>query len=125
MNILLDTHILLWWLADNKALSKKGRSLISDEKNMIFVSAATAWEIIIKKALGKLTAPDNLKEALLENNFKDLSMTLAHTEAIKNLPLIHHDPFDRMLIAQAKCESLTLLTADEKFGQYNCQMIQV
>ena len=94
-------------------------------KNIIFVSAATAWEINIKKALGKLSAPDNLIDAIQENNFKDLSMTIQHVQAIKELPLFHHDPFDRMLIAQAKYESLTLLTADEKFDQYNCPIFKV
>lgn len=125
MKILLDTHVLLWWLGDDKALSKKGRSLISDEKNIIFVSAATAWEIVIKQELGNLIAPDNLEETITDNNFKVLEMTLHHTMAMRELPHFHHDPFDRMLIAQAKCESLTLLSADDKFKLYDCEMIKI
>lgn len=125
MNILLDTHILLWWLADDPTLSKKARTIISDEKNLIFVSAISAWEIIIKMALGKLQAPENLAEVIMENNFKELPVTLQHVLVIKQLPLHHHDPFDRMLVAQAKSESLTLLTSDEKNMLYDCPLIKV
>ncbi len=125
MKILLDTHILLWWLADDPLLSKKARTLIIDKKNIVFISAATTWEMMIKKALGKLEAPENIVEMIKDNQFKDLSITLAHTLAIGELPKHHHDPFDRMLVAQAKCESLTLITADEKITAYDVQHIKV
>jgi PIN domain nuclease of toxin-antitoxin system len=121
---LLDTHVLLWWLADDPALSTKARHVISDEKNIIFVSAASAWEITIKKALGKLEAPDALEEALQENNFKELPITLQHVLAIQGLPHHHGDPFARILIAQAKCESLTLITADEKLVGYEVALLK-
>jgi PIN domain nuclease of toxin-antitoxin system len=125
LRILLDTHILLWWLADDPSLSKKAKLLISDEKNFVFVSVASGWEITIKKALGKLEAPDNLEEVLKENCFKDLPITLQHVLATGQLPMHHHDPFDRILVAQAKCESLTLLTADKKIMLYDVPHVPV
>ena len=125
MNLLIDTHILLWWLADDSALSFKARSLISDECNLIFVSTASIWEIIIKKAIGKLEAPDNIEETLKENQFRELPITLRHVIAIGHLPNHHKDPFDRMLIAQAKCETLTLMTADEKLTFYEVSHVKV
>ncbi|MBS0272090.1 MAG: type II toxin-antitoxin system VapC family toxin [Proteobacteria bacterium] len=124
MSYLLDTHILLWWLADAPALSSKVRSLMSDENTIIFVSAASTWEIIIKKALGKLKAPDDLGKVLKESMFKELSMTTVHTFAIKDLPNHHSDPFDRMLVAQAKCDNLTLITSDEKLLLYDIRYIK-
>jgi len=125
LKILLDTHILLWWLADDPLLSKKARSLITDSKNLVFISAATTWEMMKKKALGKLEAPDNIAEMIKENNFKDLPITLAHTLTIGQLPKHHQDPFDRMLVAQAKCEALTLITADEKLTAYDLNHLKV
>ncbi len=121
---LLDTHVLLWWLADDASLSSKARALIGDENNLVFVSTASAWEIVIKKALGKLKAPDNLEAALEENNFKELPITIRHALAIGHLPIHHQDPFDRMLVAQAKCESLTLITADEKLLHYDVPFVK-
>lgn len=125
MKILLDTHVLLWWLADDPLLSRKARSLIIDKKNIVFISAATTWEMMIKKALGKLEAPDDIVEMIKDNQFKDLPITLAHTVAIRDLPKHHHDPFDRMLVAQAKSESLTLITADEKLTAYDVNHLKV
>ncbi|MBY0292636.1 MAG: type II toxin-antitoxin system VapC family toxin [Alphaproteobacteria bacterium] len=119
MSYLLDTHILLWWLADDSALSSKVRSLISDEENLIFVSAASIWEIVIKKSLGKLKVPDNLGEVLKVSHFKNLPMTLEHVLEIGHLPHHHNDPFDRMLVAQANCSRLTIITADKKLLLYN------
>lgn len=125
MKILLDTHILLWWLGDDPMLSKKARSLISDKKNLVFVSAASTWEVMIKKALGKLEVPENLIEILKDNHFKHLPITLEHTMTIAQLPKHHHDPFDRMLVAQSNCESLTLMTADEKLTFYDVSHLKV
>lgn len=124
MTFLLDTHVLLWWLSDDPSLSAKVRELVSDETNLIFVSAASAWEIVIKKSLGKLVAPDDLEEAFKRNDFKELPMTLQHVLMIGQIPNHHKDPFDRMLIAQAKCEGLTLITADEKLTLYNIPLIR-
>jgi PIN domain nuclease of toxin-antitoxin system len=125
LNFLIDTHILLWWLADDSALSSKASTLISDENNMIFVSVASIWEMIIKKALGKLKAPNDVEKVIKENNFKELPITLQHVIALDHLPNYHKDPFDRILVAQAKCEALTLITADEKLTLYEVSHMKV
>ena len=125
MRYLLDTHVLLWWLNDDKALPPKIVDIISDEKNMIFVSAVTAWEIAIKKVLGKLSAPGDFGSIFLANNFKELPIRFHHVEALENLPHHHNDPFDRMLAAQAMCESLTLITADAKIAQYDLPVLKI
>ena len=118
MNLLLDTHILLWWLADDPGLSEKQRSAIADPANVVYVSAASAWEIAIKKALGKLIAPDDLGAALIASELEQLPITVAHAEAVGGLPPHHRDPFDRMLIAQAEVENLTVVTGDPVFAKY-------
>lgn len=123
MNLLLDTHSLLWWLADDRSLSGKARTAISESSNMVFVSAATVWEIIIKKGLGKLKMPADLNEALNMNYFQTLPITTRHALAVGALPLIHQDPFDRMLVAQAKTEGLTLVTRDEEIQKYSVAFI--
>ena len=104
MNLFLDTHVLLWWLADDSSLQSAARDAIRDESNIVHVSAATAWEISIKKALGKLDAPDDLANALEVNNFRSLEITVAHATKAGALPRHHDDPFDRLLIAQAQTE---------------------
>lgn len=112
MRILLDTHFLLWWLDDNKELGDKAREIISKPENLIFFSAASLWELRIKQALGKLELPANFSHVLTDEPFEALAVTVKHTDALSKLPLHHRDPFDRMLIAQAGCENLTLLTRD-------------
>ena len=116
---LIDTHILLWWLSNDKKLVKKIRDLIANPDNQILVSAVTVWEIVIKKSLNKLKAPDNLKEILLANDFKLLPMNLEHALYIEYLPPIHHDPFDRLLIAQSIVENVVFVTADKIIPQYH------
>lgn len=123
MKLLLDTHVLLWWLSDDGTLSKKAYAAIKDSSNLIFVSAATAWEISIKKSLGKLKAPDNLEEILEANNFQTLSITIPHALLAGQLPFHHEDPFDRLLIAQSQIEGLTLVTRDKKQMLYGIQTI--
>jgi PIN domain nuclease of toxin-antitoxin system len=118
MNLLLDTHALLWWLDDSPTLSTEARAAIGDGNNVVYVSAASAWEISIKKALGKLDAPDNLEEALSANAFQALAISVAHALAVGALPSHHGDPFDRMLVAQARLEGLTLVTRDENTIKY-------
>jgi len=124
MKLLLDTHILIWWLdpAISK-LSKAAHAAISDSQNLVFVSAATAWEITIKKALGKLDAPDNLEEELAKHRFQPLPITISHALAVGELPRHHNDPFDRILVAQAKVEDLTLVTRDENLTKYDIPFI--
>ena len=123
MNLLLDTHTLLWWLADDAALKADAREAIGDASNMIYVSAASAWEISIKKALGKLDAPDDLHAALVANHFQPLPITIQHGTSAGRLPRHHDDPFDRMLIAQAQAEQLTLITHDTMFRSYGIPII--
>ena len=123
MNLLLDTHALLWWLGKNPTLSKEARRAIRDSRNSVFVSAATVWEMAIKKALGKLETPDNLEEALEVNHFQSLPITVRYALAVGELPLIHRDPFDRMLVAQAKLEGFILVTRDENIKKYGVPVI--
>ena len=122
MNLLLDTHILLWWLGDSPRLSKKARRAI-EESEAVFVSAVSAWEIELKRARGLLRAPDNLEATLRARDLQTLSLTVAHAIAAGRLPLYHRDPFDRMLVAQASLESLTLLTADKQQAAYGVPVI--
>ena len=124
MNILLDTHVLLWWLDDNPVLSNKARVPISDGSNLIFVSAAVIWEIRIKQSLGKLDIPPNFRQVLEQQPFELLAITTEHAHAVGALPTIHRDPFDRMLIAQAISEGFTILTRDPLFKEYKVPLIQ-
>jgi PIN domain nuclease of toxin-antitoxin system len=117
MRLLLDSHVLLWWLAADRSLSREVKQLIAVEP-WVGVSAATVWEISIKRALGKLEAPEDLVEAVNENDFAALAVTLHHAEAAGALPRLHDDPFDRMLVAQAHAEGLTIVTRDSRIAAY-------
>jgi PIN domain nuclease of toxin-antitoxin system len=123
MKLLLDTHILLWWLTQDRKLSPTETAMITDPDNLVFVSAATAWEIAVKKMIGKLEAPDDLPAALAVNNFLELPITIEHSQKLYHLPLHHHDPFDRIMVAQAMCEGLTLMTRDIKIALYDIKII--
>jgi PIN domain nuclease of toxin-antitoxin system len=121
--LLLDTHTLLWWLADDPQLGPRAREFIEDERNAVFVSAASAWEITIKKALGKLEAPDDL-DGLVENEgFDKLAISFFHAEKAGELPPLHRDPFDRMLVAQAQAEGLDIVTRDTMIAKYGVKTI--
>ncbi|MGI9303723.1 MAG: type II toxin-antitoxin system VapC family toxin [Gammaproteobacteria bacterium] len=124
MDILLDTHILLWWLGDDSRLSSKARDLVADPANMPTVSAATAGEIAIKQALGKLTIDGDLEKEVREQGFAMLQVHFAHAMETLALPAIHRDPFDRMLVAQARVENLPLLTTDTHILQYPANIIE-
>ena len=124
MILSLDTHVLLWWLADDVTLSQTVRATISDGKNLVFVSAAAAWEMVIKSALGKLDIPSDLEAALTANRFQPLPITIPHALAVVDLPHHHNDPFDRLLIAQAKVEGLTLVTRDEQIKKYDVSIME-
>jgi PIN domain nuclease of toxin-antitoxin system len=115
---LLDTHVFLWWLGDDPRLGGEARALIADPDNTVFVSAASGWEIGIKRALGKLHAPPDLEREVERNGFTPLPVTFFHGEQAGALPPHHRDPFDRMLIAQAQAEGLLLVTADNHFSAY-------
>jgi PIN domain nuclease of toxin-antitoxin system len=123
VQLLLDTHALLWWLDNHKALSMKSLAAIKDGGNTIFVSAATAWEISIKRALGKLRAPDALEEALEANRFLQLPISVHHALVAGDLPRQHDDPFDRMLVAQAQVENLIVITHDSQIGRYGIPIL--
>ena len=123
MSFLLDTHILLWFLENDSKLSNQVREVITNREYLIFVSAISAWEISIKQSLGKLIAPSNLEEALRFSNLEILAMTLAHGIKVADLPMYHKDPFDRMLIAQALVEGLTIITVDQKFKFYDVPLL--
>jgi PIN domain nuclease of toxin-antitoxin system len=119
---LLDTNALLWWLAD-EGLTVQARDAIADPENLVVVSAVSAWEISIKKALGKLAAPDDLEHQVQTGGFIPLPITIAHGGAAGQLARHHDDPFDRMLIAQALAEGLTIVTRDKRFGDYNVNLV--
>lgn len=123
MSLLLDTHILLWWLSDDPLLPTAARQAIASPKTEVLVSSATAWEIAIKQAAGRLDAPEDLLEAVVSNDFQTLPITAAHAVAAGALPPHHSDPFDRMLIAQARAETLTLISVDNRFPRYDVELL--
>jgi len=120
---LLDSHVLLWWAEKPGSLSDRARQTLADGRNLIFVSAVTIWEFGVKEANGKLTLPADLRTMIRENRFNELSITAEHAAAVASLPTYHSDPFDRMLIAQANCEELILITRDAQLSQYKVAMM--
>ncbi|NOR20326.1 MAG: PIN domain-containing protein [Xanthomonadales bacterium] len=122
--LLLDTHVLLWWLSDDTRLGPIARRVIGDSKNLVYISAAIAWEISIKKSLGKLTAPDAIDVIVEERGFEKLPIALFHGDQAGALPNYHKDPFDRMLIAQAQSEGLVVVTSDEKISRYGIRTME-
>lgn len=127
MNILLDSHALLWWLDDDKRLSRRARSVIANADNTVCVSAASVWEIAIKTTLGKLADPDGavprLPAILMERGMIALPISPTHAIEAASLPPIHRDPFDRMLVAQSKLESLALVTNDPVIKRYGVKTV--
>jgi PIN domain nuclease of toxin-antitoxin system len=123
VRLLLDTHVLLWWLADDPSLSEEARVGISDPGSSVFVSAATVWEVSIKQALGKLEAPSDLLHQIGLNRFEPLSMTVSHAHTAGALLRHHDDSFDRMLVAQAMKENLVLLAVDPRMSRYGVKTL--
>ncbi|MGY1705623.1 type II toxin-antitoxin system VapC family toxin [Geodermatophilus sp. SYSU D00697] len=119
MTLLLDTHVLLWWLADDHRLTPAMREAISDPATSVAVSAASAWEMSIKAALGKLSVPEDLADEVERHGFDVLPITVEDGLAAGALPRHHDDPFDRMLIAQAVRRRFVLVTADRRFSDYD------
>ena len=113
MDILIDTHIFLWWDSQSSRLAPHETDLIAKPENRIYVSAASIWEIAIKRRLGKLSFSGSLVEAIRANSFVELAMTGADCEAAGELAWTHSEPFDRMIVAQAQRHHMTLITADE------------
>jgi PIN domain nuclease of toxin-antitoxin system len=124
MRLLLDTHVVLWWIEDDPRLSSDVAALLRSEPD-VFVSSASIWEIAIKQVLGKLEGPGDLPERSLTAQFPVLDMTARHGIVAARLPLHHGDPFDRMLVAQAITEELTLVTRDRRVQQYDVALLPV
>ena len=118
MKFLLDTHLLLWWLSNRPLLSARARQLVGDPANTIFVSAVSLWEVWLKSSIGKLRVPSGFVQKLAAEPFGSLPLRAEHTPDVAMLEWHHRDPFDRMLIAQARSENLILLTADWALGAY-------
>lgn len=123
MNLLLDTHVVLWALVQPDRLRDDVRVLITDPAHAVHVSAATVWEIEIKRAVGKLSAPDGFAAECADRGFDGLPIDLVHAERAGRLPPHHSDPFDRMLIAQAIEDDLVLVSDDRAFDAYDVRAI--
>lgn len=121
---LLDTHVVLWWLAQPERLTQRARTVIADGHNRVFVSAAAVWEMTIKQSIGRLSMPDDLLSVLGEERVEPLFVTARHALGVAELPWHHQDPFDRIQIAQAHIEQLTLLTRDPQIRRYDIDVIE-
>lgn len=122
MRLLLDTHALIWW-DEGKGLTAKATAAIR-EADQVYVSAVSAWEVAIKTSLGRLKTRRTVTDATVESGFEELPVRLRHAEAIRAMPRHHRDPFDRMLIAQALAEGLTLVTRDPLFRRYKVRLLR-
>ena len=119
MRLLLDTHVLLWWLADDRKLRKAAREIIANPNNDVHVSSASVWEAAIKATLGRLEIElDDLEDAIVRNGFRALPIGFQHAVTAGRLPSVHRDPFDRMLVAQASVEELRIVSHDRVFERY-------
>jgi PIN domain nuclease of toxin-antitoxin system len=128
VNLLLDTHIILWAAGQPEKLSESARSLLMESENVLFFSAASIWEIVIKRGLGRedfKVNPRRLRKMLIAHGYIELPVTSEHAFTVEMLPLLHKDPFDRLLIAQARTEGMLLLTADASVSQYQESVLVV
>lgn len=123
MRLLLDAHALLWWLADDPSLDRNARDLIADPANEVIVSAVTVWEIAIKRAIGKVSAPDGLAAVIEGSGFIEAPITAADADLAGGLEAIHRDPFDRMLVAQAARLRAVVVTRDPIFARYGTETV--
>jgi PIN domain nuclease of toxin-antitoxin system len=121
--LLVDTNVVIWWLAEDPHLPAEMSERLSSGGDSIVISPVVAWEIEIKRALGKLQCPDDLEDQVAANAFAVLPVSLHHATVAGRLPLHHKDPFDRLLIAQAQCERLTLVTSDERLTAYDIDVL--
>ena len=128
MTLLIDTHLLLWAAGDPQKLSRKARRLLDDPAAQLWFSAASLWEVTIKHGLGRedfRVAPRRLRRGLLDNGWRELAISSEHAVATLDLPLLHKDPFDRILLAQAQVEGLALVTSDELVARYAANVFKV
>jgi PIN domain nuclease of toxin-antitoxin system len=123
VSLLLDTHVVLWWLADDPALSQDIKGMLDHDPD-VYVSPATIWEIANKQVIGKLKEPEDLPERVRDSGFRELPITAHHAITAGRLPPIHRDPFDRMLVAQAQCEDLMLVTRDAHITRYKVAILR-
>ncbi len=123
MRLLLDTNALFWSLVEPERLSRHATDEIEDRSNDVFISVVSAWEIGVKRAKGKLEMPAALGPMLEQKSFEVLPVTLPHALAVESLPPHHHDPFDRILVAQAQIEKLTLVTSDREMRHYPISLL--
>ncbi|CAB3389599.1 type II toxin-antitoxin system VapC family toxin [Kyrpidia spormannii] len=127
MKTLLDTHVFLWWITDDGRMSKRARAIIQDTRNELYLSAASAWEIAIKAALGRIRVYEDLDrfmtQQMNENGIVDLPVEILHALGVYGLPDLHRDPFDRLLVAQAIQEGMPIITADEWIKRYDVETI--
>jgi PIN domain nuclease of toxin-antitoxin system len=124
VRLLLDTHTVLWWRQDSRRLGRAVRRAIADAA-VVYVSAASAWEVAIKSAIGRLELDEAFETHVQEAGFEPLPITFAHAAEVARLPPHHADPFDRMLVAQARLERLALVTHDRRFLAYDVRTITV
>ncbi len=122
MRLLIDTHAALWLLDDDERLSKRAGELLTDPSNEVLLSAAVAWEVAIKRSLGKLEAPDGFAGLMLEAGAAPLAVGIDHAEAVGSLPWHHRDPFDRVLVAQAMLEDSAIVSDDESLRAYDVRV---
>jgi PIN domain nuclease of toxin-antitoxin system len=123
VKLLLDTRTLLWWLFDLPQLRPPAREAIANPDNQVYVSAVSALEIATRQAIGTLEAPADLEQQVAANWFMPLAVTIGHGLAVRDLPIDHRDPFSRLLVAQARCENLTLVTSDATLAEYGVQVL--
>ncbi len=122
MTLLLDTHVVLWWQRDDRRLNREARRAIATA-DVVWVSAASAWEVSIKQALGRLKLSEPFHVLLAADDFTELPVTLAHASAVGDLPPHHPDPFDRVLVAQAQVEGATIVSHDRALAPYGVRMM--
>ncbi len=118
MRLLLDTHAFIWWVSEASGLGRQARAAIQDATNEVLLSIASLWEATIKRANGKLDFPIDFETAISDEGFRILPITYQHLDTLKTLPRLHRDPFDRMIVAQAITDDLTLATRDGRLGAY-------
>jgi len=127
MKVLMDTHTFLWWNSDDPLLSVSAKEVIADGQNEVYLSAASVWEIVIKSAKGRLILPElpaiYISRRMSLYRFRSLPVQISHAAHIYELPPYHNDPFDRMLIAQSRLESMPLMTRDEDILRYDLETI--